>query len=122
MALNFELPEMVLVTGAASGLGAGICRYLLAAGVTTVGIDLGAAPAALAGAYAHLQGDVTSEALWSEVSARIARQAPASLGLVTSAAVLEVGSILDFDRAAIERTMAVNVTGAALPSGRCCRI
>jgi NAD(P)-dependent dehydrogenase (short-subunit alcohol dehydrogenase family) len=113
--LSYSLPEMVFVTGAASGLGTGICKHLLEAGVNTVGVDLGPAPAQLEGQhYTHLRGDVTSEAVWAEVSARIRDKAPATLGLVTSAAILEVGTILEFDKAAIERTMSVNVTGTAL--------
>lgn len=113
--LSFSLPEMVFVTGASSGLGTGICRHLVESGVNTVGIDLGAQPESLKGAnYSHLRGDVTSDAIWAEVSALVRAKAPATIGLVTSAAILEVGSILDFDKAAIERTMSVNVTGTAL--------
>ena len=114
-ALSFNLPEMVFVTGASSGLGTGICKHLLESGVRTIGVDLGASPQSLMNAgYTHMQGDVTSEAIWSEVSALIRKSAPATLGLVTSAAILEVGTILDFDKAAIDRTMSVNVTGTAL--------
>ena len=114
-ALSFNLPELVFVTGASSGLGTGICRHLLQSGVRTVGIDLGAAPPSLVNdRYTHMQGDVASEKVWSEVSAFIRDNGPATLGLVTSAAILEVGTILDFDKAAIERTMSVNVTGTAL--------
>ncbi len=114
-ALSFTLPEMVFVTGASSGLGTGICRHLLEAGVTAIGIDLGLAPDTLrSGSYTHLRGDVTSDTIWTEVSAYVRASAPATLGLVTSAAILEVGTILDFDKAMIERTMSVNVTGTAL--------
>jgi NAD(P)-dependent dehydrogenase (short-subunit alcohol dehydrogenase family) len=113
--LSYPLPEMVIVTGAASGLGTGICRHLLEAGVQTVGVDLGVQPDGLGGSsYTHLRGDVTSDSLWNDVSALIKSKAPATLGLVTSAAILEVGTILDFDKAAVERTMSVNVTGTAL--------
>ena len=43
-ALSYNLPDMVFVTGASSGLGTGICKHLLAAGVTTIGVDLGSQP------------------------------------------------------------------------------
>lgn len=113
--LSFNLPELVVVTGASSGLGTAICKHLIEAGVTTLGVDLGPAPSpALGDGYTHLRGDVTSDTTWSEVSALIRARAPATLGLVTSAAILEVGTILDFDKAMIERTMSVNVTGTAL--------
>ena len=112
--LNCKLPEMVVVTGAASGLGASIVQQLAEAGVTTVGIDIGVAPAIAKGNYSHIKGDVTAEAVWTNLSVHIEKQAPDSLGLVTSAAILEVGTILEFDKKALDRTMAVNFTGTAL--------
>ena len=112
--LNCTLPNMVVVTGTASGLGTAIVQLLAEAGVVTVGVDIGAAPVVAKGDYTHIKGDVTADAIWSELAAHIETQAPASLGLVTSAAVLEVGTILDFDRKALDRTMAVNFTGTAL--------
>lgn len=113
--LSFNLPEAVFVTGASSGLGTSICNQLMSLGVDTFGIDLGDAPAALNGdRYTHLKGDVVSDSLWSNVSDIIGKKNPASIGLVTSAAILEVGTILDFDKAALDRTMTVNFTGTAL--------
>jgi len=109
------LPELVVVSGTASGLGTSIARLLVANGVRTIGIDLAAAPAALThDLYSHRQGDVTDEAMWSDVVAAIAKVDPASIGLVTSAAMLKVGTILEFDKASIEQTMSVNVIGTAL--------
>ena len=78
--LSYHLPEMVVVTGASSGLGTGICRLLLEAGVDTVGVDLGPAPGSMTGGrYTHLRGDVTSDAIWMEVSALVRARAPATL-------------------------------------------
>ncbi len=114
--LSFALPDAVVVTGASSGLGNGLCRLLAANGVDTVGVDLTEAPANLAGTsgYRHVVGDVTDEAIWATVTTEIDRNHPDSVGLVTSAAILDVGDILDFSKLAIERTLNVNVIGTAL--------
>lgn len=110
-----NLPELVVVTGASSGLGTGICRLLVAAGVATLGVDIGNAPSGMAeGGYTHLKGDVTSEASWGEIAAAVKARNPKTFGLVTSAAILEVGTILDFDKSALDRMMSVNFTGTAL--------
>lgn len=115
-ALTFALPQTVAVSGASSGLGREICRLLLASGVHTIGIDL--APEAVEVPdqenYVHVIGDVSDEATWSSVVRMVEDSNPASIGLVTSAAVLEIGTILELDKRAIERTMNVNVTGTAL--------
>lgn len=112
--LTFNLPDTVYVTGASSGLGTAICQRLVDSGVDTIGIDIGTAPAIKSKRYEHLQGDVTGDALWTEVGKHVETKQSASLGLVTSAAILEVGTILEFDATSIGRTMAVNVTGTAL--------
>lgn len=112
--LNCNLPELAVVTGASSGLGTAICQQLAAAGVAVMGVDVGAAPAGLADRYTHMKGDVTSEANWAQIVAAVKSRNPKTLGLVTSAAILEVGTILDFDKTALERTMSVNFTGTAL--------
>jgi NAD(P)-dependent dehydrogenase (short-subunit alcohol dehydrogenase family) len=113
--LTLKLPDTVVVTGASSGLGAAIAQALVERGVDTIGVDLSDPPPALAGKkYLHMKGDVTSEELWRQVSVRVAPESSASLGLVTSAAILDVGMILDFDNVMINRTMSVNVNGTAM--------
>ncbi len=109
------LPELVVVSGTASGLGTSIARLLLASGVHTVGVDIAVAPAELSSdLYTHVQADVADEAAWSAVASTISAANPRTLGLVTSAAMLNVGTVLDFDKAAMERTMSVNFIGTAL--------
>lgn len=113
--ISLELPELVVVTGAASGLGTSVCEQLLRCGVATIGVDIGAAPNSLASpSYEHIQADVTSESVWADISRRIGSRKPSSLGLVTSAAILDVGTILETDKAGLEKTFAVNVIGTAL--------
>jgi NAD(P)-dependent dehydrogenase (short-subunit alcohol dehydrogenase family) len=114
-ALSFNLPEMTVVTGASSGLGTSICKLLGECGVKTIGVDLGEAPKTVDGAlYTHVRGDVAAELTWRDVMGVVEREAPTSLGLITSAAILDVGTILDADRPMMERTMAVNFIGTAI--------
>lgn len=113
--LTCNLPELVVVTGASSGLGTAICRQLATANVMVIGVDVGNAPDGLQGeCYAHMKADVTSEANWNDIADSVKCRNPKSIGLLTSAAILEVGTILDFDKSALERTMSVNFTGTAL--------
>lgn len=109
------LPELVVVSGTASGLGTNIARLLLVSGVRTIGIDLAPAPDFLShDLYQHRQGDVRDETMWNAVAGEVSATKPGSVGLVTSAAMLNVGTILDFDKAEIEKTMSVNLVGTAL--------
>jgi NAD(P)-dependent dehydrogenase (short-subunit alcohol dehydrogenase family) len=109
------LPEFVVITGTASGLGTSIARLLVGNGVRTLGVDLAAAPEGLPdNLYSHMQGDVTADATWTAVTRAVTKADPASLGLVTSAAMLNVGSLLDFDKASMQQTMTVNFVGTGL--------
>jgi NAD(P)-dependent dehydrogenase (short-subunit alcohol dehydrogenase family) len=113
--LSFDLPELVVVTGSSSGLGERLCRLLVARGVITIGVDLGPASedlAATAG-YVHVAGDVRDEALWQAIVTRPEVAGAGSVGLVTAAAILDVGNVTDVDKAFIDRTMGVNLTGTA---------
>lgn len=110
-----ELPELVVVSGTASGLGTGIARLLVESGVRTLGVDLAEAPETLSDPlYTHVKGDVSLEGTWEAIAASVADAKPETLGLVTSAAVLGVGTIMEFDRTAMEKTMAVNFVGTGL--------
>src|ERR1700677_1556739 len=114
--ISFALPDVVVVSGASSGLGLSICRLLASRAVSTIGIDLAAAPKEthdLPG-YHHIAGDVTEESTWETAVAKVRACNLKTLGLVTSAAILEVGTILEFTKSAIEKTLSVNVVGTAL--------
>ena len=113
--LCMTLPALVVVSGTASGLGTHIAKQLVDCGVTTIGVDIAPQPDGLNNRlYVHIQGDVSQDKVWAAVGDEIRKTNPASIGLVTSAAMLEVGTILEFDRAALEKTMAVNFVGTAL--------
>ena len=116
------LPTLVVVSGTASGLGTHIAKQLVDCGVTTIGVDIAAQPDGLNNRrYVHMQGDVSQDKVWAAVGDEIRKANPASVGLVTSAAMLEVGTILEFDSAALEKTMAVNFVGTALAIRAVCR-
>jgi NAD(P)-dependent dehydrogenase (short-subunit alcohol dehydrogenase family) len=113
--ISAALPALVVVSGTASGLGTHIARQLVDCSVATIGVDIAPQPKALEHKlYHHAQGDVAEEKVWAAVAAEIKKLAPKTIGLITSAAILEVGTILDFDRVALEKTMAVNFVGTAL--------
>ena len=113
--LHSVLPQLVVVTGTASGLGESIAKQLTERGVKTFGVDISEPPAALTGdLYTHFKADVSAEDAWEEIGAAVSQANPMTLGLVTSAAVLDVGTVLSFDKAAMEKTMAVNFIGTAL--------
>ena len=110
------LPRTVVVTGAASGLGHELCRILLACGVETIGVDRAPALEELRqdNRYAHVTGGVSDPATWEEVNTLIDRSGSQSVGLVTAAAILDVGSILETSSEMLMRTLEVNVVGTAL--------
>jgi NAD(P)-dependent dehydrogenase (short-subunit alcohol dehydrogenase family) len=115
-ALSFTLPDAVAVSGASSGLGKSICRLLAERQVHTVGVDLNPAAAETKdlAAYLHVTGDVAEEGTWQEALAAARRHDPRKIGLVTAAAILHVGTILEESRSSIERILNVNVVGTAL--------
>jgi NAD(P)-dependent dehydrogenase (short-subunit alcohol dehydrogenase family) len=111
-----SLPDTVIVSGASSGLGRALCRLLVKAGVATIGVDIAEAADDLAGAagYSHVTGDVSDEETWAAVTSRPEATGAATIGLVTAAAILDVGDIVDLDKARFERTLRVNVVGTGL--------
>lgn len=110
------LPSTVVVTGASSGLGHELCKLLLEAGVETVGVDRAPALDDLRGnnRYVHVTGSVSDEATWGEVNRLLDKSGARSVGLVTAAAILEVGTILETSKDVLARTLDVNVVGTAL--------
>lgn len=114
--LALALPRTVVVTGAASGLGYELCGLLLEAGCAVIGVDRAAAVADLAGAvgYSHVEGSVSDEETWRVVEASLEAAGATSLGLVTAAAILDVGTILETSKQMLARTLDVNVVGTAL--------
>ena len=107
--------KRVLVTGAASGIGAACARRFADEGATVVGLDLAAKPSGSA-CNAWVRADVADE---SAVAAAVA-EATDSLGaidvLVNAAGVLSVGGADTLEVAEWERVLGVNLKGTWLVS------
>ena len=118
--MGFSLDGVVvLVTGAARGMGAEHVRGLVAAGAKVMATDVlddeGRALADELGdavAYRHL--DVTSEQEWIDV-VTATEQAFGPIGvLVNNAGIVSFGPIPDMDLATWQRTIDINLTGTWL--------
>jgi NAD(P)-dependent dehydrogenase (short-subunit alcohol dehydrogenase family) len=109
---TIDLPDTVVVSGAASGLGLEISRQLLECEVDVVGVDLGAPELDSHDGYQHVQGSVNTPETWEKV--RTALDLSRSLGYVGSAAVLKVGTLLDEDLSVWRDSWEVNVLGNVL--------
>ncbi|MBB6469151.1 NAD(P)-dependent dehydrogenase (short-subunit alcohol dehydrogenase family) [Aminobacter lissarensis] len=113
-AVTFELPDLVVVTGTSSGLGSEVAGLLLSCGVKVIGVDLSQSQSTSQVGYTEVIGSVAEQATWSRVRAAAEAASPARIGLVTSAAILDTGTVPDSTPDLIARAMAVNVTGTAL--------
>jgi NAD(P)-dependent dehydrogenase (short-subunit alcohol dehydrogenase family) len=99
--------KRVLVTGAASGIGAACANVLAGDGWDVLRADIQAAAHA---DHTILRLDVTDEAAWDSLMAEVG---PLD-GLVTSAGIRTRGNIVDTTLADWERHLRINVTGTWL--------
>jgi NAD(P)-dependent dehydrogenase (short-subunit alcohol dehydrogenase family) len=113
-AISFALPDLVVVTGAASGLGESLCEVLLEHSVRVVGVDLVPSKFEGGAGFDGVAGSVAVQETWNAVLAKVDAAGPARIGLVTSAAILDTGFVPEATAQVIARVMEVNVTGTAL--------
>lgn len=109
-----EEGKVVVVSGAASGIGAASVEQLAGAGYTVLGLDLAGRPDSLAGlADLHwLQGDVTDPETWEAVAARARELDPAGAsGFVACAADVSVAPFLATPVEEWRRLYEINVIG-----------
>jgi meso-butanediol dehydrogenase/(S,S)-butanediol dehydrogenase/diacetyl reductase len=99
--------RVVLVTGAGGAIGQAICARLAAEGAEVLGCD----QVATAGLLAL---DVTQEAAWAALAARLAATPGRLDALVNCAGVLATGNVEQTDPATWQRLIDVNLTGAFL--------
>jgi len=111
--------RVVLVTGAASGLGAATARSLVAAGAKVVGLDLNAAAGAvleadLGGSFRFLTTDVTKEED-GQAAVKLAQELGQLSGLVNCAGVAPgekvVGRKGPHQLASFARAISINLVG-----------
>jgi NAD(P)-dependent dehydrogenase (short-subunit alcohol dehydrogenase family) len=96
--------KVVLVTGAASGIGAACVQRLAADGATTVGADIAAGDG-----IEHL--DVTDEAAVAALIDRVVTRHGRLDGVITAAGVSGGGPAHFVDRAEWDRVIGINLTG-----------
>lgn len=111
--------QVVLVTGAARGMGAEHVRRLVEVGAKVVGTDIlddegEALVAGLGGAAVYAHHDVTDEAHWKAAVALAESTFGPVNHLVNNAGIVTFGAIEDTDPAVWRHTLDVNLTGAWL--------
>lgn len=101
----------VIVTGAASGIGAATIQALAEEGATTIGIDRAAmeGPASLS-----IEMSVTDEAAWSDTVARVLERFGTIDGLVNCAGIIRMAPVTDMSLDLFRQSMQVNVEGPFL--------
>lgn len=114
---TINLPDTVVVTGTASGLGQEIGRLLLENGSRVIGVDVAASGLSGRDGYSQITGSIAEEATWHAVENAIG-STTCWLGFVACAAVLDVGTVPEATISMVSRTMAVNVTGTVLGLAR----
>lgn len=103
--------KVMLVTGAASGIGRRTAERLVAEGAMVHGADL--SPVAIDGVTAH-RLDVTNEADWEALTGRIVAEHGHLDGLVNAAGVIRMGTTAETSIEDFRLVMAVNVDGTFL--------
>lgn len=111
--------HVVIVTGAARGMGAEHVRQLVAVGAKVVATDVlddegHAVVGALGGSAIYAHHDVTSEADWRAVIRLTEETFGPARHLVNNAGVVSFGSVEETDPAVFRRTLDINLTGCWL--------
>jgi 3alpha(or 20beta)-hydroxysteroid dehydrogenase len=104
--------RVVVVTGAAQGLGAAIATAAADAGATAIGADL--APTSPDKRVVMRELDVTDERQWDAFAAWLRREHGACHGLVNNAGVTTRSRLGEVSLEDWNRTLAINVTGPML--------
>jgi NAD(P)-dependent dehydrogenase (short-subunit alcohol dehydrogenase family) len=112
-----KLSGVVIVTGAASGLGRESARHFAACGAVVLAVDIDEAGLATIAAdriHPHV-ADITKAAACREVAARAKALGPVT-GLLNSAGIELHGTVVDMEEEAWDRVMAVNLKAIFLLS------
>lgn len=103
--------KVVIVTGAASGIGLATSKRLLADGATVVGADLSGAPGDLGERWTFVPTDVTDEAAVQALVGAAVEAGGRLDGVVNAAGVAGGGLAHQVEAAEWHRVIGVNLTG-----------
>lgn len=111
--------KTVLVTGAARGLGAAVCEWMVKEGATVVAADVNSADGkkvadGLGERASFVELDVTSEQSWESAVSGVTRQFGRIDVLVNNAGVLWIAPLIGSSLDDYHRVVAVNQTGTYL--------
>ena len=104
--------KIVVVTGAAGGMGAEHARYMTAAGATVIATDL--QPPELGPDIEAAALDVASAEDWKRLAGHCSERHGRVDGLVNNAGIPMRMRLLELDVDDLDRVMAINVTGSLL--------
>ena len=103
--------KVVIVTGAASGIGLATSKRLLADGATVVGADLAEGPGGLGAGWSYVPTDVTDETAVAALVAAAVAAGGRLDGVVNAAGVAGGGLAHQVSAEEWHRVIAVNLTG-----------
>jgi NAD(P)-dependent dehydrogenase (short-subunit alcohol dehydrogenase family) len=105
---------VVVVTGAARGMGAAQARLLAASGATVIGLDVADEPLEPLEGAEYQRLDVTDERAWTQLARQVGDRYERIDGLVANAGVTCRARLLDVDQDDLHRVYGVNVVGVVL--------
>lgn len=113
--MKISLPDVVVLTGASSGLGKQLAQALLPEGPVVIGVDVVPAPEALADdeRFHSVQGSVDAAETWQAVTGLL-DTLPGTVGLASVAATLVQGTATQISPTDWQRAFSVNVVAAGL--------
>ncbi|HET8863722.1 MAG TPA: SDR family oxidoreductase [Solirubrobacterales bacterium] len=115
---------MVLITGAAGGIGRAVAGAAIAAGARVLGVDRLEMRPEILPEHDLFRIDVGDWDAWREIEQEISSRFGRLDGLVSAAAVMHPrdGDVLDLDQEAWQDTLRSNLTGALLASQAAVRL
>lgn len=107
-----EKNKVVLVTGAGGGIGSAVVDCLLKNGFSVFGLDLHDSGISHPD-YRFIQTDITSTESTAAACAEVSRHTDALDGIVNTAGIVFMGSLVEEDAELMQKILDVNVSGMA---------